>query len=229
MRIIGAGIRSQVVLALIVLLFSYRHSLTAAMADTAGSAAAYVATQRCPGDPPTEKLIATTSVSAGAYAAVGVQCGSAAWIDVIEQRGSTWTKLGDTLSDAGLPSNPFAMKVVPGSVAGTLWNRWRLYGSSQNATPGSRSDITEVQNAALHRNPGLTIDGITVIGDWALLGWSMTESGGEELWHRVSGAWTRVAGGGGAMDVTLISAFGVPYAIAQRLIGRPSASPGSTR
>jgi hypothetical protein len=163
------------------------------------------------------KPVATTSVFFNAFAAVGVQCGDAAWVLLLRHGAAGWTKLGDTLSNAGT-TIPFAMQGVPADAAKGLWDRWRAWGADQNAKPGSKNDIAAIKSASMKRAPKLKVLNTVVYGDWGLMFWSESVAGGEELWHKVRGVWSRVAGGGGAMDPLMLSAFGVPYSIAKRLV-----------
>ncbi|HXM17569.1 MAG TPA: hypothetical protein VN934_02030 [Candidatus Tumulicola sp.] len=162
------------------------------------------------------KPVATTSVFFNAFAAVGVQCGNAAWVLVLRHGAAGWIKVGDTLSNAGT-TIPFAMQGVPADAAKGLWDRWRAWGADQNARPGSKDDLAAIKSASLKRAPKLKVLHTVVYGDWGLMFWSESVAGGEELWHKARGVWSRVAGGGGAMDPLLLSAFGVPYSIAMRL------------
>lgn len=164
----------------------------------------------------TVKPVATTSVFFNAFAAVGVQCGNVAWVLVLRHNTAGWTKVGDTLSNAGTKI-PFAMQGVPADAAKGLWDRWRAWGADQNAKPGSQDDLAAIKSASMKRAPNLKVLHTVVYGAWGLMFWSESVAGGEELWHKARGVWSRVAGGGGAVDPLMLSAFGVPYSIAIRL------------
>ena len=77
---------------------------------------------------------------------------------------------------------------------------------------GSAVDVAAVR--AQMRGP--LIPYVLVSRDWALAQW-YGAGGGDGLFHRVSGRWVRKGGGGGAMDIDILRAFGVPLADACRL------------
>ncbi len=197
---------------------------TAAVAGTSDvdGARSAVSNGKCPDA--AEKPVGTTSVVSNSWAAVGVRCDGAAWIAIERKTGSDWVKVNDTLNEIGSPI-PLAIKGVPQATARGLWDRWRQWGSNQNAKPGSPADMAAVKRASLQRVPRLKILKTFVVGAWALTEWTEGEAGGEELWHQTNGAWSRVAGGGGAMDALLMSALGAPYSIAQKLMQAQTTGP----
>lgn len=63
-----------------------------------------------------------------------------------------------------------------------------------------------------------TIRSIAISGSYALIDWRTAHSGGEALWHKVSGTWHRVTGGGGSMGARELQHYGVPHHVASELI-----------
>ena len=57
-------------------------------------------------------------------------------------------------------------------------------------------------------------------GDYALVSWYGTHSGGEGLFRRRGAQWCLLVNGGGALDVDESVRYGVPRATAKRLIAR---------
>jgi len=55
--------------------------------------------------------------------------------------------------------------------------------------------------------PSVHVAGIYAIGEWYGAG------GGEGLFKRIGPAWTRIGGGGGAMGVDVVHAYGVPRSL----------------
>lgn len=79
---------------------------------------------------------------------------------------------------------------------------------------GPGSDVTAIR--ALLAKKNLFIPSVHVVQGWALGNW-YGAGGGQELYKKSNGTWSRVAGGGGAFDAGLLEQKGVPPAIARQL------------
>ncbi len=63
--------------------------------------------------------------------------------------------------------------------------------------------------------PYVVVQGAFALGDWYGAG------GGQNLYHRENGNWTRIAGGGGAMNVSELRRLGVPLRTACNFVPSP--------
>jgi hypothetical protein len=70
----------------------------------------------------------------------------------------------------------------------------------------------------LGQSPLFKINKIVVASDYALVGWLQGEAGGEVLLRKTSGTWEILAHSGGWYGLKGLKEFGVPQAIAERLL-----------
>ena len=61
------------------------------------------------------------------------------------------------------------------------------------------------------------ISRLNVFGAYSVVDWVLTEAGGQTLFEKRQGAWTRLVGGGGAMDPQFLERYGVPPQLARKL------------
>jgi len=92
---------------------------------------------------------------------------------------------------------------------------------SPTATSGSSADIAAVTSALLARMrpwaPSPAVKAIYFAPNYALAVWTSGEQGGVAVYKDVSGTWTFVFGGGGAVVPSTLTSHGVPSAIAKQL------------
>jgi hypothetical protein len=77
-----------------------------------------------------------------------------------------------------------------------------------------------------HRERGPFHTTILYDGDYALVQWSGTHSGGQGAFRRRGGRWCVLVNGGGAMNAGELARYGVPRANAMRLLARMRRSEG---
>jgi hypothetical protein len=85
---------------------------------------------------------------------------------------------------------------------------------------GSKSDIAAITALEHKLYPNKVVDGIHVVGDYALMHWSIPGfASGMALYKRTSGIqWKPVTQGGGAMSASDLVGAGVPASIAHQLL-----------
>jgi len=85
---------------------------------------------------------------------------------------------------------------------------------------GSPADVAAVRSAERRAAPSVHIDNIRVVGRYSMVRWFEGEAAGVALLKRMSGGrWKQLDSTGGMYDVgTLIHQFGVPAAVARKLL-----------
>lgn len=92
---------------------------------------------------------------------------------------------------------------------------WLMICMTGAAMAGDREDLLK-----LYQYPGCgrKVDTVKIAGTWAMVGWSFTEGGGMDLYHRIDGRWRMVTGGGGAMGPAELNRAGVPESLWRKLL-----------
>ncbi len=208
----------RIILTLLILLCC---ATAPATADDASSAAARLA--KCDGQA-NETPIPTAELVQGSYAVVGLKCEpDDGFVVVLHQTASGWS--APIKTDAShLQQNPFAVSGVPQDVASSLWATWKARGTGQFTDPADAADSAAAIAAAraagsAHPNAKAVV-GPWIIGPWAEALWSDGIHGnGDIVLHKENGKWIVVVWGqrllGGPFH---LSAFGMPYNIAWRLM-----------
>jgi len=80
--------------------------------------------------------------------------------------------------------------------------------------------IKKTVQQGLGQSPLFKIDKIAVASDYALVRWLQGEGGGVVLLKKVSGTWNILAHGGGWYGLDALKEYGVPQAIAERLLAQ---------
>jgi hypothetical protein len=81
-----------------------------------------------------------------------------------------------------------------------------------------RAVVKKTVQKGLGQSPLFKINKVAVTSDYALVSWLQGEGGGVALLKKTSGAWNILAHGGGWYGLGELKKYGVPQAIAERLL-----------